>query len=86
MGITLAFNTKQITTDDFSPNKRFLYNTLLTLENCPSAVDMSVPSNVTAIARTLTNTSDFTLPGECCRGSRFRICRYLKQRGAYILN
>lgn len=75
--VSLTFNNQQITIDDFSPNKRFLYNTYLTLENCLSALDKSDLSKVTASARTPIITSDFTLPGACCRGSRFRMCRYL---------
>jgi len=73
----LTFNNKQIMIDDLSPNKRSLYNTHLTLENCLSALVMSDLSKVTASARTAMITSDFILPGACCRGSRFRMCTYL---------
>jgi hypothetical protein len=77
MDSILTFNKIQIIINDLSPNNRFLYNIHLTLEICSSALDMSDPSKVTAIARTLIITSDFTLPGACCRGSRFRMYRYL---------
>jgi len=78
-GIILVFNmsNKRYMIENFSPNRRFLYNELLMLENTSSSLDMSDPSNVTANATTLMTTRDFTVFDTCCRGSSFRICRYL---------